>query len=49
MSSFLYRIGRFSARRRWWVIAVWLILAVGGGALSNFNIQQGEKNHEKRI
>ena len=35
MSSFLYRIGRFSARRRWWVIAVWLILAVGGGALSN--------------
>ncbi|MDZ8201841.1 MMPL family transporter [Microbacterium sp. SSW1-59] len=35
MSSFLYRVGRFSARRRWWVIAFWLILAVGGGALSN--------------
>ena len=35
MSSFLYRVGRFSARRRWWVIAFWLVLALGGGALSN--------------
>ncbi|MFI8593526.1 MMPL family transporter [Microbacterium sp. NPDC078428] len=32
MSSVLYRIGRFCARRRWWVVAVWLVLAVGGGA-----------------
>lgn len=31
MSSVLYRIGRFCARRRWWVLAAWLVLAVGGG------------------
>lgn len=31
MSSVLYRIGRFCARWRWWVLAAWLILAVGGG------------------
>ncbi|MFW0795966.1 MMPL family transporter [Gordonia sp. CPCC 205515] len=38
MASFLYRVGRFSFRHKWWVIAVWLIaaLTVGGlvGALS---------------
>lgn len=31
MSSVLYRIGRFCARRRWWVLAAWLVLAIGGG------------------
>lgn len=31
MSSVLYRIGRFCARRRWWVLAAWLVLALGGG------------------
>lgn len=38
MASFLFRVGRFSFRHKWWVIAVWLIavLAVGGlvGALN---------------
>ncbi|MGV9712460.1 MMPL family transporter [Gordonia sp. NPDC003424] len=38
MASFLFRVGRFSFRHKWWVIAVWLIaaLTVGGlvGALS---------------
>ncbi|MDL9945646.1 MMPL family transporter [Gordonia sp. ABSL11-1] len=38
MASFLYRIGRFSFRHKWWVIAVWLVaaLSVAGlvGALS---------------
>ena len=28
MSSFLYRLGRFAARRPWVVLAAWLLLAV---------------------
>ncbi|MDX2375702.1 MMPL family transporter [Microbacterium sp. LRZ72] len=32
MSSFLYRVGRFSARHRWAVLIVWILLAVGGGS-----------------
>ncbi|WP_043623053.1 MMPL family transporter [Nonomuraea candida] len=43
MAELLYRLGRFTARRAWWVIAVWVIvlaLAVGaflafGGAMSS--------------
>ncbi|MCX6500908.1 MAG: MMPL family transporter [Microbacterium sp.] len=47
MSSFLYRVGRFAAHRRWWVIAAWLLLVIGaqvggtalGGTLaSSFSI-----------
>jgi RND superfamily putative drug exporter len=34
MSSFLFRVGRFAVRFRWAVIAAWLVLAIGGGALS---------------
>lgn len=34
MSTYLYRLGRFVARFRWWVIAAWLVVAVGAGALS---------------
>ncbi len=38
MASFLYRVGRFSFRHKWWVIATWLVavVAVAGlvGALS---------------
>lgn len=34
MSSFLFRVGRFAVRFRWAVIATWLVLAIGGGALS---------------
>ncbi|MDR6198814.1 RND superfamily putative drug exporter [Microbacterium sp. SORGH_AS428] len=34
MSSFLFRVGRFAVRWRWAVIAAWLVLALGGGALS---------------
>ncbi|AZG45621.1 MMPL family transporter [Gordonia insulae] len=38
MASFLFRVGRFSFRHKWWVIAVWLLaaLTVSGlvGALS---------------
>ncbi|GAA1696250.1 MMPL family transporter [Microbacterium sediminicola] len=34
MSSFLYRLGRACARRRWTVILVWLAIAVGGGSLA---------------
>lgn len=34
MASFLYRLGRFSYRRRWLVISIWLavLVAVGGSA-----------------
>jgi RND superfamily putative drug exporter len=33
MARLLYRIGRFAARRRWAVLAVWLVALVGlGGA-----------------
>ena len=34
MALFLYRLGKFSYRRRWLVISVWLaaLLAVGGAA-----------------
>lgn len=34
MSSFLYRLGRFAARRRLSVIGVWLVLAFGAGSLA---------------
>lgn len=34
MSSFLFRVGGFAVRMRWAVIAAWLVLALGGGALS---------------
>ncbi|WP_434971004.1 MMPL family transporter [Microbacterium sp. bgisy207] len=34
MSSFLYRVGRFAARRRWTVILVWLAVVVGASALA---------------
>jgi RND superfamily putative drug exporter len=33
MARLLYRIGRFAARRRWAVIATWLVALIGlGGA-----------------
>lgn len=35
MSSFLYRVGRFAARRRLTVIGIWLALAVGAGTLAS--------------
>jgi putative drug exporter of the RND superfamily len=43
VASLLYRIGRFSVRRRRWVLAIWLVLLVGvavagsalGGSTSN--------------
>ncbi|MFZ1307709.1 MAG: hypothetical protein WAR60_00955, partial [Candidatus Microthrix parvicella] len=47
MSTWLYRIGRFADRRRFWVIGAWLILAVtavginrvgGGGTVDNFEV-----------
>ncbi|NED65938.1 MMPL family transporter, partial [Streptomyces sp. SID10244] len=28
MASLLFRVGRFSFRHKWWVIAVWLLAAV---------------------
>lgn len=34
MSSFLYRVGRFAARRRWSVIVVWIAVVVGASALA---------------
>lgn len=34
MSSYLYRVGVFVVRMRWWVIAGWLVLAVVGGLLA---------------
>lgn len=34
MSSFLYRVGRFAARRRWTVIIVWVAVVVGASALA---------------
>ena len=47
MSTWLYRLGRFIDRRRWFVIAAWLIVAVtavgvnrvaGGTTVDNFNV-----------
>ena len=47
MSKWLYRLGRFVDRRRWFVIAAWLIVAVtvvgvnriaGGTTVDNFNV-----------
>jgi putative drug exporter of the RND superfamily len=35
MSSLLYRLGRFAARRRWLVIAVWAVLVVGAGVAAS--------------
>jgi putative drug exporter of the RND superfamily len=32
MAAFLYRAGRLSARRPWWVITVWLMLLAGAAA-----------------
>ncbi|MBA8816418.1 RND superfamily putative drug exporter [Microbacterium halimionae] len=34
MSSLLYRLGRFSAKYRWWVIAVWLVIVVAAGGIA---------------
>ncbi|HAJ17394.1 MAG TPA: hypothetical protein DCL57_04730, partial [Microbacterium sp.] len=34
MSSFLYRVGRFAARRRWTVIVIWIAVVVGASALA---------------
>ncbi len=34
MSSFLYRVGRFAARRRLSVIGLWLIVVIGAGSLA---------------
>ena len=34
MSSFLYRVGRFAARRRWTVIVIWVAVVVGASALA---------------
>ena len=37
MSSYLYRLGSWACRRRWWVLGFWvgplLLLAVGGQAV----------------
>jgi len=47
MSSFLYRVGTFAARYRWWVIGAWLAVVVavqalgaglGGTLVSSFSI-----------
>ncbi len=47
MSKWLYRLGRFVDRRRWFVIAAWLIVAVsvvgvnrvaGGNTVDNFDV-----------
>ncbi|TDC75853.1 MMPL family transporter [Streptomyces hainanensis] len=36
MATFLYKLGRLSFRRRWWVVASWLVLLVAiGTAASN--------------
>ncbi|MCC6496716.1 MAG: MMPL family transporter [Propionibacteriaceae bacterium] len=36
MATALYRLGRFAARRAWWVVAVWLVIVgvLGGVAMS---------------
>jgi RND superfamily putative drug exporter len=34
MSKILYRLGHWSVRRRRWVLAAWLVLLLGAGALS---------------
>ena len=34
MSSFLYRVGRFAARRRWTVIVLWIAVVVGASTLA---------------
>ncbi|HEU5149793.1 MAG TPA: MMPL family transporter [Iamia sp.] len=34
MSKILYRLGHWSVRRRRWVLAAWLVLLIGAGALS---------------
>ncbi|GLZ78952.1 membrane protein [Actinorhabdospora filicis] len=31
MATFLYRLGRFSYRRRWLVLAIWLVVLAGAG------------------
>ncbi len=47
MSNWLYRLGRFSARQRRWVVAAWVLLALfvvvvdrtgGGGTVDNFEV-----------
>ncbi len=47
MSNWLYRLGRFSAVRRWLVLAAWIVFAVamvavdrtaGGGTIDNFEV-----------
>jgi RND superfamily putative drug exporter len=47
MSNWLYRLGRFSASQRRWVVAAWILLAFfvvvvdrtgGGGTVDNFEI-----------
>ncbi|MBB2976093.1 RND superfamily putative drug exporter [Microbacterium endophyticum] len=44
MSSLLYRVGRFSAKYRWWVIVAWLVLAVGLGTIAG--VRGGSSNLE---
>ena len=47
MSAFLYKLGRFSARRRWTVLLIWATIAlaavgtnavVGGTSVDNFEV-----------
>lgn len=47
MSNWLYRLGRFSAKRRRWMVAAWIVIAVfvvgvdrsgGGGTVDNFEV-----------
>lgn len=47
MSNWLYRLGRFSAARRWLIVAAWIVFAVGavavnrvggGGTVDNFEV-----------
>ena len=47
MSNWLYRLGRFAARRRVWVVAAWVLIALGalvidraagGGTVDNFEV-----------
>ncbi|ABY22031.1 MMPL family transporter [Renibacterium salmoninarum ATCC 33209] len=40
MALLLYRLGKFSAKHRWAVVAVWLVVLLGaGGAAAAFHGQ----------